>query len=125
MTDVGSSDGWVLGVAGPDAELIERFKWGWNPERGETVWSVGGPGDGLPSHSEHLEAAWGRAPDMTQRDVLGMAFRYARGADDEDSEREVIEIDVFYGRHVPGSVIDWFRSAFPQALLRPSRTSPL
>ncbi|MFO7571825.1 MAG: hypothetical protein R6W48_04395 [Gaiellaceae bacterium] len=58
---------------------------------------------------------------MSQGDVLGMAFRYARGADDEDSEREVIEIDVFYGRHVPASVIDWFRGAFPEALIRPSR----
>lgn len=119
MTDSGSNGGYEAWVAGQGDEPDERFKWGWNPERGETVWVVGGPGDGFPSHREYLETAWGRAPDMAHGDVLGVAFRYASGVRDE-GEREVIEIDAFYGQHVPVTVVDWFKDAFPGALLRPS-----
>ena len=48
------------------------FKWGLDRETGEfTVWEVGGPGDGLPTHNAYLESAWERSLGYDGRDVLG------------------------------------------------------
>ncbi len=99
--------------AEPDPEA-EHFKWGWNEVDGESIWPVGGPGDGWPAHAEQLEAAWGRRPDTSAGDVLGMAeYLPAR-----ESDAACVVIDAYYGEHVPGGVIGWFKDAFPDTEIR-------
>lgn len=118
MSEVGSNEEWEEWLADVD-DPDECFKWGWNLENGTTVWTVGGPGDGLPSHGERLNAAWGRAPSIEQGDVLGAAYRYADGVSDDEGVRDLIVVDAYYGSPVPAAVVDWFKATFPEALLRP------
>jgi hypothetical protein len=58
----------------PQLEPIngDQFKWGLNGSTGElTIWEVGGPGDGFPSHQDELAAAWGRESLHQSGDILG------------------------------------------------------
>ena len=83
-----------------------RWKWGWNRQTGETtVWEVGGPGDGFPSHDAYLTAAWGRRPHITSGDVLGFA----------QSDPPTLVIRAYYGADVPDAVVAAFRALAPTA----------
>jgi hypothetical protein len=102
-------DDWVPVMPDPDAE---HFKWGWSEADREAVWPVGGPGDGWPGHVEQLRVAWGR--ELQAGDLLGAAeHRPARGA-----EPATVTIYGYYGGPVPGAVVDWFKSALPDAQIR-------
>jgi hypothetical protein len=108
-----SWEDWFWPPAEPADADIERFKWGWNEADGETVWPVGGPGDGRPAHAEQLETEWGRA-QLTVGDVVGGAeYQPARG-----SEPAAVAIHVYYGAQVPDAVVGWFRREFPEADVR-------
>jgi hypothetical protein len=115
VTTGSPDDRWEEWFADPprDDPDTERFKWGWNEADGEIVWPVGGPGDGWPAHSEQLEMAWGRA-EFIEGDVVGAAEHApARG-----SEPEFVVIHAYFQAPVPDAVVDWFRSAFPDARVR-------
>jgi len=111
VSDTDSNDLWeeaLAGIPGPDPGM-EPFKWGWNGMDGATVWPVGGPGDGWPSHMDQLKAAWGRRPGSRDGDVMGNA-EYRPRADE-------VVVGAF-GTAVPDAVVDWFREAFPGATVR-------
>ncbi len=110
-------DDWRPMPEDPDGE--ERFKWGWNAVDGETVWAIGGAGDGFPAHAAQLTAAWGREPSSTAGDVLGAAQYVPARA----SEPAAVDIHPYYGEPVPVAVVDWFREAFPDAQLRERGTA--
>jgi hypothetical protein len=85
-----------------------RWKWGWNRQTGEaTIWEVGGPGDGFPSHDTYLTAAWGRRPHMAGGDVVGVA----------ESDPPTLVIHAYYGADVPDALIAAFRSLAPTAAI--------
>jgi len=89
----------------------QRFKWGWNSETEEaTIWEVAGPGDGLPTHNQQLEGAWGRPPSHSAGDKLGRAFL----------EPPRLSIQAYYGDLVPDVVTSWFREHYPDADIQPT-----
>ncbi len=50
------SDDWA-----PDhpPEVDAEYKWGLDADSGAfTIWSVSGPGDGLPTHNAHIAEVW-------------------------------------------------------------------
>lgn len=98
-------DDWLPHPDDPDAE---RFKWGWNAAHGEVVWQVSGPADGLPAHAEQLRTAWGREPDASAGDVLGIATYVP-----SHSAEPAVVIQGYYGVPVPDGVVHWFQEAFP------------
>lgn len=91
----------------------ERFKWGCGAAEGEVVWTVSGPGDGLPSHVEQLITAWGREPSSSAGDLLGTA-EYMRSPAPEPAVVViyVVVIYAYYHAQVPEAVVDWFRGVF-------------
>ncbi len=93
----------------------ERFKWGWNSETGAAdLWPVRGPGDGLPTHKEHLAQAWGREPSLARGDVLGLAVvEEAAGL----NEPKQILVQAYFGTDVPASVLAAFAAAFPEVAI--------
>lgn len=91
----------------------ERLKWGWNHQTGDAeVWAVAGPGDGLPSHQEHLNEAWGREPSISRGDVLGAAHI---SKSSEGGEPPEILLSVYFSQEVPTSVCEWFAASYPSA----------
>jgi len=110
------NDRWEDWFADPpqDDPDTERFKWGWNSADGEVIWRVGGPGDGFPAHVEELKSAWGREPSLAAGDAIGAATYVPARA----PEAAVVVVDVYYEGTVPARIVDWFRSAFPDAQLR-------
>jgi hypothetical protein len=109
VTGRDSSENFEDWIPGPDDPDLERFKWGWNEVDGETVWPVGGPGDGWPAHVDQLGAAWGRKPGSIGGDVMGVAEYRPRAAE--------VVIGAF-GARVSDAVMGWFRDAFPDAQVR-------
>ena len=103
-------DAYFAGVSENEDEQCERLKWGWHPGTGEAeVWEVGGPGDGLPSHSEHLAEAWGREVTISGGDVLGSAYVPKSAV---EGERPRIYLQVYYAQEVPTKVLDWFSRSY-------------
>ncbi len=92
----------------------QHFKWGWNGETGEaTVWRVDSI-HGLPVHDTYLREAWGRPPSSEVGDCLGIAEATKANLTAEgDGADPVVYIRSFYGKHVPESVLEWFRAALP------------
>jgi hypothetical protein len=106
-----SEDNW-LPVLGGASE--GRFKWGWDRvHREAVVWSVSGPGDGLPSHDSFLTTAWGRRPSQTDGDTLGAAWL----ARVKEGEQELV-IEAFQEKAVPENVVGWFRRERPDLPIR-------
>jgi hypothetical protein len=102
-----SDDEWVPEHT-PPAAPNGRWKWGWNARTGEaTVWEVGGPGDGFPSHDTYLTAAWGRHPQVADGDVVGFA----------ESDPPTLLVHSYVGSTVPDAVILAFRDRFPNATI--------
>ena len=56
-----------------------------------------GPGDGLPSHSEHLAEAWGREVTISGGDVVGSAYVPKSAV---EGERPRIYLQVYYAQEV-------------------------
>ena len=98
-----------------DVDPRERFKWGWNSETGAAeLWSVGGPGDGRPTHKEHLAQAWGRGPSLAHGDIVGAAvMEEAAGL----NEPKQILVQAYFGEEVPASVLAAFAAALPDAAI--------
>lgn len=97
----------------PDREVKpgERLKWGWNHKTSEAeVWEVAGPGDGLPTHTDHLERAWGRVPSLKGGDVLGAAYIERPASGDEPTK---LHVQVYYRREVPSSVLESLSGSYP------------
>ena len=93
--------------------LGERLKWGWNHQTGEAeVWEVAGPGDGLPSHKEHLAEASGRELSLQAGDVVGYAGLTGQSAQDQPRR---IYVEAYFRREVPRRVLDELRRAYPDA----------
>ncbi len=90
------SDDWA-----PDhpPEVDAEYKWGLDADSGAfTIWSVSGPGDGLPTHNAHIAEVWGREP--TARDTLGHATVI----------RQTIRFVAYQGRPVPAAALAWART---------------
>lgn len=80
------------------------FKWGFNGETGEfTIWEVGGPGDGFPSHVDYLEEAWGRQP-RPDVDTMGHV----------DIKDDAIELQASSGSGLPRELVAWATANFPE-----------
>jgi hypothetical protein len=91
------------------------FKWGIDGSSGElTVWEVGGPGDGLPTHAEVLTKAWGRDDHYRPGDLIGTARIEDASVDlvvyatTDDGQRPA----------VPEQIIQWARASFPGMTVR-------
>lgn len=99
MSDGDNEESWDDWTPNLEDAEVEGFKWGWNAGEGEVVWTVSGPGDGLPAHAEQLKSEWGRDPSLAAGDVLGAA-EYAPS---RASAAAVIVIHAYYGEPVPPS----------------------
>jgi hypothetical protein len=98
-----NQDDWqpVLELA---AEKV-RFKWGLNHETGEVaIWEVGGPGDGLPTHGDHLRDLWGREPRLTH-DVIGNV----------SGSSTALTVVAYYDASVPDALLAVLQTQFPDA----------
>ena len=88
------------------------FKWGIDGSTGElTVWEVGGPGDGLPVHSEVLTEAWGRDDHYRPGDLLGWLL----------VSPEDITVHVYFVEspaEVPAPLRAWANTVFPDHTVR-------
>ncbi len=87
------------------------FKWGIDGSTGElTVWEVGGPGDGLPVHSEVLTEAWGRDDHYRPGDLLGWLL----------VSPEDIKVSVYFesAAEVPPPLRAWANTVFPDHTVR-------
>ena len=83
----------------------DQYKWGLNGDTGQlTIWEVGGPGDGFPSHDTYLATAWGRRPHHDSRDVLGYAT--VRGEGD-------VLLVAYQSAELPPELIRWAEATFP------------
>ena len=103
----GQSEDWTTPQFGRPAG--DWFKWGLDRETGEfTVWEVGGPGDGLPTHSVYLESAWERSLGYDGRDVLGYVL-----VDDDG-----VLVVVYQESEVPVEAVRWAETRFPGRPLR-------
>jgi hypothetical protein len=84
------------------------YKWGLNGQTGDlAVWEVHGPGDGLPSHEDHLGDRWGRSPSLAQ-DRLGIAH----------VDQHQVELAAYFANTVPEPVLNWARRTFPTRIIR-------
>jgi hypothetical protein len=91
----------------PQLEPIagDHFKWGLNGATGElTIWEVGGPGDGFPSHDAQLSAAWGRKTLHQPGDILGSLIV---GTD-------LLTIVAYDQSGAPLEVVAWAQRYFPK-----------
>ena len=100
------SEDWTPQLGPLEGDL---FKWGLDGETGEfTVWEVGGPGDGLPTHVTYLETAWGRPPQYDGRDVLGYLLADEQG----------VLLVAYQEAEVPVEAVRWAEARFPGHALR-------
>ena len=98
------SDDWTPQLERPNGR---EFKWGIDGSSGElTVWEVGGPGDGLPVHSDVLTEAWRRDDHYRPGDLLGVLR--------VDAEQlTVLVYFVESPAEVPGPLVEWANTVFP------------
>jgi hypothetical protein len=104
---VTSEDDWTpsfeAGLSG------ERFKWAYNGQTREVVvWEVGGPGDGLPTHRDHLLEYWHREVHPGDGDVLGSARQ----------DDATLTLVAYYGARVPDEVVEQFRTRLPNSTIK-------
>ena len=93
---------------GLDSSAQLRLKWGYNHETADvTIWEVAGPGDGFPTHRDHLLQLWGREPRPEAGDTLGAATQHG----------ESVLVAAYYGAPVPPALVDVLRDRFPNALI--------
>jgi hypothetical protein len=98
---VTESEDWTPELGPPAGD---QYKWGLDGDTGElTVWEVGGPGDGFPSHDTYLATAWGRRPRYDGRDQLGYAI--VRDAD--------VLLVAYQEAELPPKLTHWAEAAFP------------
>jgi hypothetical protein len=84
------------------------FKWGLNGQTGALeVWEVHGPGDGLPSHQDHLQVVWGRSPTLAA-DRLGIA----------DVDQDQVRLAAYFQNTVPEAAVVWASRTFPNHVVR-------
>lgn len=134
-------DDWKPILEGPESNspITEKFdptwpynfKWGYDPRTDRTdVWRVVGGTDGRPYHRKELEVLWGREPQVSTGDVLGLAtyIPAERKLDGTVVAPPTVLLQAYYGKEIPQSVFDYFEQEFPgtvaqRAMLAPRKAS--
>lgn len=92
-----------------DADTPVRLKWAFNGETKDVeIWEVGGPGDGFPTHHDHLVRIWRREPRPEAGDTLGSVTLAGN----------TLRVATYYDAPTPSALFDRLRKRFPDTAIQ-------